>query len=106
MRSGPLRQQVTLEQTVEFQNNRGETITSWIAVAPVWASIEPLTGRKLELARQQYATVTHLLDFHYRPGVTSKMRFTLNGRVFDIEGVLNENERNRNLIAAVTERNL
>ena len=106
MKAGRLRHFLTLEQAVETQNSRGEAIPSWTGVTDLWGSIEPLSGREGLAANQLYATATHQIRIRYRAGVVPKMRFTKGGREFEIDAVLNSDERNRELVCLCTERGL
>lgn len=106
MRAGELRHPLTLQQATDVQNTRGEAIPTWSDVADVWGAIEPLSGREGFAANQMYASATHRIRIRYRSGVVPKMRFTKGSRVFEIDAVLNVDERNRELACLVTERNL
>lgn len=104
MRAGSLRHRLTLEEATEAHNSRGEPIHTWGEVANVWAEIVPLSGREGFAAAQMYASATHRIRIRYRAGVVPKMRFTKGVRVFEIDAVLNTDERNREMICIATER--
>jgi SPP1 family predicted phage head-tail adaptor len=107
MRSGPLRHRVTIQELVAGspqQNSGGEMDDTWTDVATVNASVEPLRGRELIAAQTTNSEVTGTIRMRYRSGITSKMRCVLDGtRYFDILGVVNTMERNRELLLSVRE---
>jgi SPP1 family predicted phage head-tail adaptor len=97
MRSGKLRHTVTLQSLVETQDGYGGTTESWTDFATVRASVEPLQGREYFAAQQERAEVTTRFRIRYIPGVLPTMRIMFDGRAFNIESIINPNERNREL---------
>lgn len=63
------------------------------------ATIAPLTAGDLE--QQGSGTTTaiasHVIAMPYHPGVTTKTTVTFNGRTFNVTGIRNLEERNREL---------
>jgi SPP1 family predicted phage head-tail adaptor len=106
MQAGKLRHRLTLEQSTDTNNTRGEPIPTWSTVAYVWAAIRPNSGREGLAADQMYSSATHRISIRYRAGVVPKMRFVKGARVFDINAVLNVDERNREMVCLATERGL
>ena len=106
MQAGKLRHLLTLQQATDVLNARGEAIPGWANVTDLWGSIEPLSGREGFQAQQMYASATHRVRIRYRAGVVPKMRFLKGSREFEIDAVLNVDERNRELVCIATERNL
>ena len=106
MHAGKLRHLLTLQQSTDTQNARGEAIENWSDEADLWGSIRPLVGREGFDANQMYANATHEIRVRYRAGVAPKKRFKHGSRVFDIEAVVNVDERSRELVCIATERNV
>lgn len=106
MQAGKLRHRLTLQQSTDANNTRGEAIENWADEANIWGSIRPLSGREGFAANQMYASATHEIRIRYRAGVVPKKRLKHGVRVFDIDAVLNVDERNRELVCIATERNL
>ena len=71
---------------------------SWEHVAEEWGDVQPLSGREYEQAQQMQSTTTHKIRTHLVAGATSAMRLLLGQRVFAVESVRNEGERNRWLL--------
>jgi SPP1 family predicted phage head-tail adaptor len=99
--------QVTIEQFAAAGTGpRGEPLGVWeplAAAATVWASIEPLTVRTAEYARQLYSEATHRVFIDYRADVTAAMRLIYGERVFHIGSVINMHEANVTLELLCTE---
>jgi len=68
---------------------------SWDEVAIKWANIRPLSGKEYQQAQQMQSMTTHTIKTHFLAGADSSMRLVHGSRVFDVESVLNMDERNR-----------
>jgi len=97
MRAGKLRHRVTIQQQTKTQDSTGSVIPSWSALATVWAAIEPLSGRELFSASQVQSSVTTRIRIRARDGITPKMRVLHGSTVFDIEAVLPDPTKNREI---------
>ena len=106
MQAGKLRHKLLLQEATETNNGRGEPIPAWSDVTELWGDITPLSGREGLQANQIYASATHRIRIRYRPGVVPKMRFLKGSREFEIDAVLNVDERNREMVCIAKERNL
>ena len=98
MEAGKLRQRVILQSFVATRDAYGEPIETWSTVVTLWGAVEPLTGREFYQAQQVNAEITHKVRIRYRTLTNSRMRFLLGTRIFEILYIVNENERNRELI--------
>ncbi len=97
MEAGKLRHPISIQQDAgNTKDAAGHRIANWTEISggAVWASVEPLTGRELYMAMQVQAQVTHKIKIRYVSGVTPKMRVVYGSRNFNIESVLNIEERN------------
>lgn len=106
MQAGKLRHRVTIQRLVTgspTQNAGGEPDASWADVATVYASIEPLRGRELLVAQQINSEVTGTIRVRYRAGLTSADRIKFGTRYYDVLGITNPEERNRELLLQVRE---
>jgi SPP1 family predicted phage head-tail adaptor len=104
MRAGKLRQRVTIQsQTTARDDFGGETVT-WSDVATVWASIEPLNGREYMAAQQLQTAVTTRIRVRYIDGVTAAMRVKADDVAYDIQSVINPNDRGAELTLMCIER--
>lgn len=102
---GRLRKRVQLQHLAKNQDGYGEMIPSYSTYATVWASIEPLQGRELEHAQQISAETSHRVKIRYNSNVVSEHRVIYGDRTFEIESVINPDERNEMLILMCKEIN-
>jgi len=98
IRAGELRHRVTIQQNNNpTRGSSGEEIPNWQDVATVWAAVEPLRGREFFESQQVNAEVTTRIRIRYRSGIAPTMRAVYGNRIFDIQAVINVDERNREL---------
>lgn len=73
--------------------------------ATAWASITPATARDLErvVSGTVMASASHLIRLRYLSGVTTQMKVLFGSRTFSITGVMNPEERNRELVLTAVE---
>ncbi|WP_237673826.1 phage head closure protein [Vreelandella profundi] len=99
MRTGRLRHRCTIERPGEDQQDpsTGAMIKSWEEVGKAWMAIEPLSARAFIAAQAAQSEVTGQLVMRYRPNLQldSTMRVRHSGKIYNIEGVLPDNESGR-----------
>lgn len=91
---GSLRHYVSLWEnrgTVRTEHNQPEP--RWVQVAEFHAAIEPISGREYFQAQQVQNSTTHRIRCRWFPGVKSTQQVRFKGRVFELQSVLNLNER-------------
>lgn len=97
MRGGALRHLVQLQRRATTQESTyGSQDTTWTTYATVYAAIEPLNGRELLAAEAVQSEVTHQITIRWNRGFTVKAadRVAFGARMFDVQDVINLNERN------------
>ena len=97
MRAGRLRHRVSIQSTSESTDAFGALTDSWSTDATVWASIEPISGREAQIAKQTNPLVSHRVVMRYRSGVTPKNRILFGSSVYHITEVINPDQRNISL---------
>ena len=99
MKAGALRHLLTLQSSSTSTSRSGEATISYTTEGKAWGSVEPLSGRELEWARQSVANVSHRIRLRYNPNysVAPNWRCTFGSRAFYFASVLNMDERNREL---------
>lgn len=95
MNAGKLRHRVTIQELVRADDGYGGIIETWQDVATVWAAVEPLRGSERYRAQQVQAELSHKVTMRYQAGVKPQMRLLHNGRVLNIEAVIDVEERHR-----------
>lgn len=89
MKAGGLNKRVVLEAPVESQDaSTGAVSVSWAKVADLWAGIHPASVRDFIAAGVAQSAVAGRIVIWYRPGVTPKMRIRHGGKIYNILGVL------------------
>lgn len=93
MRAGLLRHRLTIQQKSVTRTGSGAETVTWADYDTLWGSIEPLSGRELEMAKQIHDEITVRIWIRYRSGVIPEMRVSWSSRTFDVLSVLNTAER-------------
>jgi SPP1 family predicted phage head-tail adaptor len=98
MQAGRLRHRLVFETPATTEDTFGEVVDApYAAVATVWGSVEPLSGREQLWAQQVQAEITHKVRVRYSNLVTPECRIRFGTRYFNILSIINREERNREL---------
>lgn len=107
LRAGALNYRITLQSRSTSQDASGGQILTWTDVAPVWANIDPLSGRELLAAQAVQSTMSHRITIRYQkqfadPKLMAMMRATMvkDGvtRYFNIHAARDINEMRHYII--------
>ncbi len=103
---GPRRERVTIQDQTQTIDAAGAITTSWapIAGSTVWARMSPASERTMVVAGRDEALVDWLCTIRHRSDVTTRMRVVWRGRIFDIQGFRNADERRQYLLIRLLER--
>lgn len=106
MQAGRLRHRVTVQRSTDSIDQYGDQTPTWASLGTVWASVEPLSGREYFAAAQMQSEVSTRIVIRPISGVTltPKDRVKFGSRYFDIQSVINRDERNRELQLLCVER--
>jgi SPP1 family predicted phage head-tail adaptor len=99
MNPGDFRHRVAIQVNTPSKDPNGGNIDSWATTGTFWASIQTLTGGKLEIARQIDAQASVQVRMRYCgsggvANVTVDNRLLFGTRIFEPILVVNEHERN------------
>jgi SPP1 family predicted phage head-tail adaptor len=98
MNPGELRHQVEVQTNTPTKDSHGSEVDSWATTSTIWASVQTLTGRKLELARQIHVEakiqVRSRLCSTGTGGYDVSNRLKFGDRIFEPVHTVNEHERN------------
>lgn len=105
MRAGTLRHIVSIQARATTQESTyGSQDVDWSDVySNVPVAITPLSGREREIALAIYPDSQFEIDMRYLPGITAALRVLYGTRIFEILGINNVDERNRELILTCKE---
>lgn len=92
--AGTLRHPITIERYTQSQNAFGEVIEAWGTLLSTHADIQPIRGKEYFESKSINAEVTHRVILRYQAEIKPSDRVIFNTRVFQIESVINVDERN------------
>ena len=95
--AGKLRHRVAIQSLSETLDSYGEPTSGWSTDETVWASIDSISGREVEIGEGQAGIITHQISMRYSANATVKKRLLFGSRIFGIVSVLNHEERNEYL---------
>lgn len=98
MNPGLLNQRVSLERFEASQDEIGQPIEAWVALATVWAAVEPQAGREFVAAGAAQSELTTKVRIRWRDGITTGDRLTHDGRVYNITSVVDYRSAKRELV--------
>ena len=98
MNPGELDQRVTFQRQTSQQDEIGQPVTSWVTLGTVWAAVEPQAGREFVAAGAAQSELTTKIRIRHRPGITSGDRVIHDGRVYDIQSVIDYRSEKRQLV--------
>jgi SPP1 family predicted phage head-tail adaptor len=103
--AGILNKRVQLTHAPEEpeQNEYGEVTSADEVFATVWASIVPVSARDSEVAKGFAHTVSHKITIRYRDDVDYPCSVVWNSRTFNVNGIVNTNEDDLELVLFATE---
>ena len=101
MGAGKLDQRVQVLERTKNRDSHGATVDVWTPEGqPLWAGVEELSGREMEVVSQVVGETTHRFTFRKTDRVTRKKRLKWKGREFDVNHVGTKPEdRNRWTVA-------
>ncbi|OPX87736.1 MAG: Phage head-tail joining protein [Pelotomaculum sp. PtaB.Bin104] len=97
MRAGELRHRITIQEPVETLDSLKTPVLSWQDVATVWAAVEPLRGREYLEVKNTNTELSARIRIRYRRGINPSMRVKYGSRIFNIESVIDFEERHREI---------
>jgi SPP1 family predicted phage head-tail adaptor len=81
---GRLRERVVLEAPVESDDGAGGVVRTYATQATLWAEIIPVNAKADVVADAAGASVTHRITIRGGVDVTTRHRFRLGARIFEI----------------------
>jgi SPP1 family predicted phage head-tail adaptor len=103
MQAGKLRHRVTVQQPQQQTNSLGEPTLAYVDLFDAWVQIQPLSARELVFAKQLQLDTTHKVYTRWTPDITSDCRLVYNGRILNVIGVTNVDERNHDMVLTCCE---
>ena len=98
MNPGQLDQRVEISRFTSEPDEIGQMIETWATLATVWAAVEPQAGREFVAGGAAQSELTTRIRLRYRPGLTSGDRVTHDGRVYDVQSVIDYRSAKREIV--------
>ena len=98
MRAGRLDQRVTIERRQVGSGGLGQPSNTWVPLATVWASVEPLTGREFIQANTLQSPVAARVRMRYMAGITTADRVVHRGKTYSLEAVIDARSAREELV--------
>lgn len=101
MKAGLLRHKIKIEQETVTRNEYGEEEKTWSIYASAYASVKTVSDKEYFAAKQTQSERNTSFRVRYSlkmSKINTEMRIKWGSRVFDIEGIQNENERDRSIV--------
>lgn len=102
MRAGTLRSRITLMQPQTVASDWGNTI-SYVSAGDVWASVLPTKAAEAVADQGVQLKTSYTIRTRYRDDISSDWQIVYNGKTFDIAGIVNVGNRNKELEITATE---
>jgi SPP1 family predicted phage head-tail adaptor len=98
MRSGTMRDFVTLTHSTPTTDARFGTTPGWTNYAQVWCNVKPVDGTEEFMQQGVQTSVTHTIQMRYRADVTNTDRIIYRGQNLDIVSAIDPDGRRRELL--------
>ena len=98
MRAGRMIHTITLERRSTTQDSTGQPLDSWSSLATVRADVQPVKGSEYFAGSGEKSDITHRVRIWYQSALAdlaARDRVVFGSRYFDIQSVINVDERNR-----------
>lgn len=93
MEAGKLRHRAAIQYFTETRDSCGDTVKTWATVANRWVEIRPISGKESVNYKAVNSSVTHSIMLRHYDGLTTQHRFYWDSRAFNIDSIMNSEER-------------
>lgn len=101
--AGELRHRVGLVRITKAQDDWGGPTEAEVVYATTWANVTPVNGNERLANGIVNPIVTHVVDMRKRSDILPDDRIRHNGRTFEIDSIVDVDERRRNIRAMCVE---
>ena len=101
--AGTLRERIVIQTPTETVDDHGGLAVTFATFDTVSAAILPKVGTEPFEDDRYRATQRVVFEIRYLAGITTKMRISYDSRLFDIESIVNVEERNKKLLLITEE---
>lgn len=90
--SAALRHRIKFQSLSLAPNDSGGQTQTWTDFKTVWASVKPKIVREQFFAQRVEPRIDHTIRLRYTAGLTQDMRIVFGARIFEIKGMVIEDE--------------
>lgn len=101
---GDINKRVQVMQSSQVKDGAGGFEKVLTPIRTVWANITPVQGREFWESQQTQARITHKIIIRYTKDINRTMVLVYDNRIFDIQFIINVEEKNRFLEIQALER--
>lgn len=103
MRTGLLRNKVTIQEKSTTTNDMGESVVTWVDSVDIWCELKPMVSQAKEYFASSSAQTQSRIPFQIRMRYIPDLsvvnnRIVYEGRIIQIENILDTEERKRQLM--------
>ena len=92
-----MRLRLSIQEKTQGESQYDEAPEQWTELRQEWFVITPLSSREFIQAQGVQSTVSHEGECPWFAGFNSRLRLVSGERIFNVESVVNRDERNRKL---------
>ena len=101
---GKKRHRIEIQEEISTeQDAHGNIVPQWQTIGTVWANLVPISGKENLQGGTIGADASHRVEIRYFPRLKPSMRIRYGVRLFDINGIVNDRELNKDHILSCTE---
>ena len=100
---GQMSARLDLEMRDDMSDGQGGIVAGFVAVASLWARIEPVAMAEEERADETVFTVTHRIWIRFREDLAAGMRLRKGGRIFTVRAFYDPDETKRYVVCRCVE---
>ena len=98
MRAGELRNRITIQSKTITQDEELNPIETWVDFATPWVEVLPQNSREYYRLATINSEIEKAFKMRYMDGINPRMRALFKNKTFEIIGVENVKERNKEIL--------
>ena len=106
MRSGLFRERLEFQTKTQTISSAGDVTSAWATAFTAWGRVKQEDGRSVEdaIGDRPLSQTRLTMIVRHNASIVTGMRVAWRSRVFEIEGILNRDERRKSLDLIMIER--
>lgn len=84
---GKMDQRIIIQEPVTVRSDTGASVATWAAKCVMWASVSEFAGTEKNSNDKITAIENTLFTMRYIPNITTKMRISYDGRIYNIRSI-------------------